>query len=193
MLTRKQLAFLKTIPVSELRKYLKQNEFSKTGGFLDDSTDYIKRNWDYSKYLAKHKYYVAKAGLQLGVPPLTLAVHDWSKFGPTEYPVYREWFYGDKGRLGDKSLFIDFRKAVQHHYDSNSHGHHWYKSNTPLEMVPLEYRLESLSDWYGVYAGNWKGPDPKLSFGDWYKKHRATLPLDPITKSVADQKIMYGL
>jgi hypothetical protein len=124
---------------------------------------------------------------------MTLALHDWSKLSPKTWPVYRDWFYGQTGRQGDRSAFKDFRKAVQYHYDTNSHAHHWYKSNTPIEKVPLDYRLESLADWYSVYAANWRGPEAKMNFKDWYRKHHEHLPLDPITKSVADQKLLYEL
>jgi len=126
---------------------IKQLSFDtrKTAGFLEDSADYIKRNWDYGKYLAKHKYYVFKAGRQLGVPTMALTIHDWSKMSPKAWGVYRDWFYSNKGMRGDKSLYQPFRDAVQYHYDTNSHSHHWYKSQTPIEKVPVEYRLESLA------------------------------------------------
>lgn len=175
---------------------IKQLSFDtrKTAGFLEDSADYIKRNWDYGKYLTKHKFYVFKAGRQLGVPTMALTIHDWSKMSPTAWGSYRDWFYDkERGRLGDQSLKPQFREAVDYHYRTNSHGHHWYKSQTPMEQVPTEYRLESLADWYGVYAANWMGPEQKLTFKEWYMKHREKLPLDPITKHLADQKIMYGL
>ena len=193
MLTRKQLRFLDSISPEDLRKYLKQTDRMKTAGWFDDSVDYLKRNYDYAKYLGKHKFYVAKAGLQLDIPPMTLAVHDWAKFTPTEFPVYRDWFYSNKGMKGDRSLFKPFREAVQHHYDKASFGHHYYKSGTPSELVPYEYKLETLADWYSVMASNWQGPGSVPTFKEWYKQNRDRLPLDPLVRSIADQKLIYGL
>ena len=43
----------------------------------------MESNWEYLKYLAKHKYEVYQTGSELGAPRLQLLKHDWSKFKPS--------------------------------------------------------------------------------------------------------------
>lgn len=158
----------------------------------DDFKSYMKSNYDYGSYLLKHKFYVGKAGLQLDLPFTQLAVHDYNKFSPKRWDLYRQWFATEQGRSGEKdpALYKKFRRVADQHIASVPYGHHWYRNKTPIEKVPVEYRLESLADWYGVYAAN--HPDHS-SFKDWYKKYRYRLPLDPVAKQIADQKLVYGL
>lgn len=53
----------------------------------------IKSHWENLKYLAKHKWYVFRAGLKLNVPLLRLIVHDWSKLTPIEWIAYTHYFF----------------------------------------------------------------------------------------------------
>lgn len=160
---------------------------------LQDVKDYVKSNYEYGSYLAKHKYNIMRAGNELDLPFIQLAVHDYNKLSPKRWDLYRQWFATDRGRNGtrDPQLYKEFRRAADQHLQSVPYGHHWYRNKTPVEKVPLEYRLESLADWYSVYAGNFKGPGKKETFPQWYKKRRDRLPLDPAAKQVADQKLIY--
>ena len=158
-----------------------------------ETKDYVKSNYDYGSYLLRHKYNIMRAGTQLDLPFIQLAVHDYNKFSPKRWDLYRQWFATNKGRNGERDpvLYRKFRHVADQHLHSVPYGHHWYRNKTPIEKVPLEYRLESLADWYSVYAGNFKGPGKKETFSQWYKKRRDRLPLDPAAKQVADQKLIY--
>lgn len=61
----------------------------------------MKKHWMYFKYLMKHKLFVFLAGLRLKVPLWRLAVHDWSKFLPSEWIPYANYFYG-MPKVGDQ-------------------------------------------------------------------------------------------
>jgi hypothetical protein len=42
-------------------------------------------HWRYLRYLCRHKWFVAVAGLHLGVGLWRLLIHDYSKFFPSEW------------------------------------------------------------------------------------------------------------
>lgn len=54
----------------------------------------LKPHWLYLKYVIRHKYFVFVAGRALGVSRWRLIKHDWSKFLPSEWFAYVNYFYG---------------------------------------------------------------------------------------------------
>jgi len=89
----------------------------------------------------KHKYFVLRSGLRIGVPIYLLIAHDLSKFSIKEVSHYGRQFYGD---MSDSQGFM---RAWLHHQNTNPH--HWeywvprtghnrciptYTANLPLEM-----------------------------------------------------------
>ncbi len=40
----------------------------------------MKRHINYFKYVVRHKWFVFLAGIKLGVPIMSLIIHDWDKF-----------------------------------------------------------------------------------------------------------------
>ncbi len=115
--------------------------------------EFVKRNFQYLGYLAKHKYYVFYAGLLTKAPLYRLVIHDWSKFMPQEWFPYMDFFYPTKkmratdsefGPDADKEFLKQkfgearyaqflawsspgrktaFRRAFNHHLHWNKH--HW--------------------------------------------------------------------
>lgn len=57
----------------------------KTAGFYEDV---IKPQIQYGKFIGKHKYYVYKAGRELGASRIKLLKHDLSKLRPSEWSSY---------------------------------------------------------------------------------------------------------
>lgn len=90
----------------------------------------MKSHWLYFKYVAKHKWYVFLACLRYGLIWRGIK-HDWTKFLPSEWFPYVEYFYGakrpDLGTTGYKhDLHQDdmaFNYAWNYHQKRNSH--HW--------------------------------------------------------------------
>jgi len=156
------------------------------GGIGYLAHDEIEKNVGYGEYLIPHKYYVYQAARELGLPWAQAAKHDLSKFGPTEWPAYANWFNGPKGIQGtkDPETFAKFRKAVQHHYAHNPH--HWRALHLHPNEVPINIKMESVADWWGVT----KAKNPKApTFKNWFEQHRETLPIDNATKDEIEMRL----
>lgn len=103
----------------------------------------------YLKYVLIHKWFVFIAGRALGVSLWRIIKHDWSKFTPTEWFAYANYFYTDNGDL------LKFRKAWLHHIHKNDHHpqHHILINDddgtTPLPMTEQQIR-EMLADWFSA-------------------------------------------
>ena len=118
----------------------------------------------YAWLTIRHKVFVFRAGLKLGVPMWLLVIHDIDKFYPDELPHYGRQFFGDKN---DPEGFI--RCWTRH---QNRNPHHWeywiprtghnrcsppFPDNISIPM-PREYVLEMVADWCGAsraYEGRW--------------------------------------
>lgn len=125
------------------------NNFVKTGS-VSNFIDNRKEDWEQLKYLTKHKYDVYKAGREMDAPRLQLLAHDHTKFYPSNWTPYREYWFGEKGVKSksnnvDPEVLKNFKEAVQRHYHAEKHHSHKVgveaDSNTKKEM---------LADWYAV-------------------------------------------
>lgn len=135
----------------------------------------------YLRYVLVHKWFVFLECVKLGIPFRGL-IHDISKFYPSEFLPYAEYFYGDnkneKARR-DKTGYHhvpeeaedNFNFAWLLHQKRNRHHWQWWilirdnddnKGEFKIFDMPLKYRKEMLADWRG--AGRAQG------FGDNTKK-----------------------
>ena len=153
----------------------------------------MSKHWQYFKYVARHKWFVFLAGLQMGVPIWRLILHDWTKFLPREWMPYVEQFHGDKppqlGKTGYSHQFdsqqSSFNNAWNHHQNKNDH--HWqywiipkHDGNAILPM-PDVCRREMVADWMG--AGRAQG---KPDISAWYVANRDKMLLHPETRDFID-------
>lgn len=85
-------------------------------------------------------------------PLWRLIIHDWTKFLPIEYGVYRRRFTG-KQYSEEK-----WEKAKWHHFLSNPHHYqYWIKNGIPTPMPDIFIR-EMVIDWMAAsrgYQGGW--------------------------------------
>lgn len=138
----------------------------------------FKDNLEYAKYVTKHKANIVSPMVQMGLPLSQALVHDLSKYLPSEFKSYRDWFVGPTGVNGtkDSETHKRWRDAVEKHYARNMH--HWKKRGLTVEQTPLKYRMESVADWYSVgktiRPKGTKFPD----FKTWYAQREASLPID---------------
>lgn len=148
--------------------------------------DEVKKDIDYGSYLLPHKYYVFKASRELGLPLTRALGHDLSKFKPDEWMPYSDWFNGPKGLAGtkDQATYLNWRKAVEKHYTRNEH--HWRPKHLEPNQVPLDVKLESIADWYGVNRA--KG-NTKKDFKDWFEERKHTFPIDKPTVDEASRRL----
>lgn len=168
------------------------------------------RHWRYLKYVLRHKWFVFRAGLDTGAPLLRLVIHDWSKFLPSEWIPYAQWFYGWKGgswhRTHPDHLSVSgkwkkekygaaFKRAWLRHIHRNAHHwDHWIlKDGEPsgpsdgfvaLEM-PESLVREMVADWIGAGMAQGHGNDLR----PWYAANQNTMLLHPATRALVDELV----
>jgi hypothetical protein len=127
----------------------------------------------YASYVARHKWFVFRAGLKTGAPLWRLVIHDWSKLTPAEWGPYVRTFYAsDKAREGE------FERAWLHHQHHNPHHwQHWVLreddgDTKPLRM-PDKLVREMVADWMGAgraITGRW-------DVASWYEANARKIVL----------------
>lgn len=157
--------------------------------------------WRYLKYVLRHKYWVLRAGLHLGVPLGQLLRHDASKFSWQEWWPYVAWMYDspdgttDYWRNRAKEFPHDeeaqlrkrrFQRAWEHHWQHNPH--HWefwsFKAQKPGSTMepaemPGDYIREMVADWIG--AGYAQG---KRDVVGWFLNNERRMDLAPATHDI---------
>ena len=137
----------------------------------------------YKKYLKKHLKYIKKAYKKLiHNPNIYLLVdkeilnklyqrvlnHDKSKFSSEEFDYYRKYYFPINNNEKEENL-KDYEKALEHHYQNNSH--HWqhrqekktFNIYNDEEILDV---LENLLDWVAV------GYDFKNTAKEYYDKNK---------------------
>lgn len=154
----------------------------------------------YLKYVIRHKWFVMiecfkRKQYWLGI------THDWSKFLPSEFFPYANFFYGKKPKkvrdetgyykptdTGD--LAFDFAWLL--HQKRNKHHWQWWILPTDEEglkvfEMPMKYRIEMLCDWFG--AGRAQGTPDSLA---WYKKSKDKMTLGDETRKWIENELGYN-
>ena len=102
----------------------------------------------YLKYILEHKKNVAIECIKEGMF-IHAITHDLSKFRPSEFFAYANYFYGTKAEKNKKK----FEMAWNDHQKRNKH--HWNywvvvdRKAVPLEM-PSKYVKQMVVDWRGM-------------------------------------------
>ena len=154
----------------------------------------------------RHKWYVYKAGRLLGVSFWQLLTHDWSKFLPSEWFPYVDYFYGKKytqaeiERAWRLTISVKTPDEIKNDFDIawNKHQkrqpHHWQywvlltDNETPrLRALPIpqKYVLEMVADW----AGAGKAITGKWEFEEWFLKNKDVYILEDGTRYRVQQAI----
>ena len=126
----------------------------------------------YLRYLKStlwHKWFFIRAGALTGVPLWRRLLHDWSKFTPTEFVRYSNWYFGEKDKR-------EWAIAWHHHLRLNPHHpEYWLLSwrgdvdfysgigesvadNVVVLPMPEIYVREMIADFLAaskVYTGSW--------------------------------------
>ena len=164
----------------------------------------------YVWYLIRHKWYVMVECFRMGLYWRGLT-HDLSKFYPSEFFAYMNWFSDDAFnairflKTNDQHSLTApqwqehtrrsdaFDRAWLHHQHCNPH--HWQYwilrlddgRVEPLEM-PDAYLLEMVCDWIG--AG--KAITGKREVHEWYEKNKHKMMFHPVTQ-VAVENVLKGI
>jgi hypothetical protein len=159
----------------------------------------MKPHLRYASYVARHKWFVFRAGLKTRAPLWRLLIHDWSKVTPAEWGPYVRTFYGRTphavelrhrfhGRPNDAQNLADwkadraseFDKAWLHHQHRNPHHwQHWVlredDGNTKALRMPHKLVCEMVADWMGAgraITGRW-------DVASWYEANAHKMVLHP--------------
>jgi hypothetical protein len=148
----------------------------------------MKAHLQYLWYVLRHKWFVFYAGLSTGAPLWRLIVHDFSKFGRTEWSAYVHQFYAkDRKREGA------FERAWLHHLHSNPHHwQHWvnlrYDGKHKAVRMPPELVREMVADWMGAgraITGSW-------DIKEWYAVNEHQMILHPDVREQVECLIANG-
>ena len=156
----------------------------------------VEKHFKYVSYIMRHKWYVGKECLKHGLPIRALT-HDMSKFLPSEWFPYVEFFHGKKAKpKRDKSGYykptdtgdLNFDWAWLLHQKRNRH--HWQFYVLPedeggLKILPMDKkdRLEMACDWCGASIAQgkdgWVGENNVLA---WYNANKNKMQLHKQTR-----------
>lgn len=118
-------------------------------------SDYITMAWRHLKTISKHRRIVFRLMCKCGLP-FQGAVHDLSKYSPTEFLPSAKYFQGDASPIEAEKNAVGYSFAWMHHKGHNPH--HWEywvdfgKSGEPIPaQIPYKYVIEMVCDY--VAAG----------------------------------------
>ena len=166
----------------------------------------------YLVYLIRHKWYVGLECFKVNLFWRGL-IHDLSKFLPSEWLPYTNYFYGKKdsdikkGRdetgyykptdTGDESF--DFAWLL--HQKRNRHHWQWWvlpedDGGTKIIEMDYKYILEMVCDWVG--AGKAQGffspeNDKYKETRKWYSKNRKNMQIGENTSKIIEGIIFFEI
>lgn len=135
----------------------------------------------YLGYVLKHKWYVFLECVKTG-QFAHACIHDLSKFLPSEFFPYADWFYGPES--GDRCK-RRFEVAWLHHKNRNKHHWNYWVDVYGIALpMPKKYMQQMIADWRAMGR----------VFGDtaeeYYAKSRTGLTLHAETKAYLDKALL---
>jgi len=137
----------------------------------------MKKYWEYTKYLLKHKWFVFIECCKYGIIWRGI-IHDLSKFLPSEFIPYAIYFYGteEEKKLVEKK----FDRAWLLHQRRNKH--HWQywilredEGGIKITYMPVKYYTEMVCDWVGASRAIHETKNIK----DWYDSNKEMIMITP--------------
>jgi hypothetical protein len=149
----------------------------------------MKQHWDYLLYVLRHKFYVFQECMKYGLWWQGI-VHDWSKFLPSEWIPYSEYYYGGHGEDRPPEVRAGYDSAANlHHHRQPHHWQFWVliHNDGVLECLPIpdRYRKEMLADWRGT-GKTTKGREDTRK---WYLENRDKIRLHAETRAWIEQEL----
>jgi hypothetical protein len=155
----------------------------------------MKKYCKYLSYVLRHKWFVFIECCKLGIPWRGL-IHDMSKFLPSEWFAYAEYFYGEK--LSDNYCDVPVVNERKRRFDfawllhQHRNPHHWEfwllrkRNGAQVALsMPSVFKKELLADWRG--AG--RAISGKDNTVDFYKKNHAQIELHPGTRRWIEEQL----
>lgn len=154
----------------------------------------MNKHLKYLSYVVRHKWFVLLACIEHGIFWRGV-VHDWSKFLPSEWRPYAEFFYGRGAQLRAKKKRTQYltpdeltelttiERAFDRAWLSHQHRspHHWQhhilredNGNTKLLAMSKADATEMVCDWMGAGRAITGRKGTTL---DWYLRNRDKMAL----------------
>jgi hypothetical protein len=155
--------------------------------------------WSHFKYIMIHKWYVFLECRKKGILWRGI-VHDLSKFRPSEFIAYSNYFFNTDGTRKDPMSNYSrqkeaFKRAWCCHQNRNDHHpfywttgtHNSSGGNNSVEAVfPDVWALkETAADMIGASAAQGNS-DPLQGAKDYYLKHKDNIILHPLARSILE-------
>jgi SAM-dependent methyltransferase len=150
----------------------------------------MRRHLYYVVYQLRHKWFVFRECLRIGVPLWIALAHDWTKFLPDEWlPNARAHYKPDGSRQYMPDAAYS-RARLLHHNRNKHHYQFWVLTweNGTRECLPMPdaFRREMLADWRGA-ARSVNKPD----LLGWYTENRDNFLLHPETRAWLESELGY--
>ena len=157
----------------------------------------MKKHFKYARVLFRHRWFVMLECFRVGLYWRGL-IHDWSKFRPSEWRPYAEFFYGTGAKprrdstgyykptdTGDAAF--DFAWLL--HQKRNKHHWQWWvlpEDEGGIKVLEMQepYRTEMLCDWRG--AGRSYGTPDTVK---WYIANKDKMRLGLLTREFIERKL----
>lgn len=155
---------------------------------------FIVKHVKYAKYLLRHKWFVALECFKEGLIWMGI-IHDWSKFLPSEFFPYANFFYSDRVR-GSTGYYkptdtgnAEFDFAWLLHQKRNDHHWQWWVlpedgGGMKVLRMPQDVLTEMVCDWCG--ASRAQGFNGKSDTIEWYKTYKGKMSLHPQTREMVE-------
>ena len=151
----------------------------------------MRKYFNYISYVIRHKWFVFIECCKRGVFWQGI-FHDFSKFLPSEFFPYMQFFFGGvKSNVRPSwEIQMAFKMAWLHHKHLNPH--HWQywidegdDGKKTIYEMPLKYRKEMVSDWVGAGKARGKGNDVK----NFWNVNKEKITLGEATRDWVEKEI----
>ncbi len=136
-------------------------------------------NTPYLLQVLIHKYHIVLCGFG-HLPLWRLLMHDWTKFLPVEFVVYRQKF---TGKLYKEETW---QKAKAHHYSHNPHHYQYWIRDGKTVPMPETYITEMVIDWMAAGASYTGSKDIQ----PWLNENHKYIQLHEDTKEKLKQVLI---
>ena len=141
----------------------------------------LKMAFRHAATVLRHKAVVFHECRACGLSLWQSAMHDMSKFSPTEFMPSARYFQGDRSPIEKEREEVGYSAAWLHHKGHNPH--HWEYwcewdengGNTVANKIPWDYVVEMVCDWVGagkVYESTQWTPSSPIRYYNMCRKNR---------------------
>jgi len=133
------------------------------------------KNLQYFWYILRHKWYVFLACLRCKLYWRGL-VHDLSKFRPSEWAPYRDYFYGP--RPASKATIEAFERAwLLHQHRNPHHWQYWLLRRDDGAVSALRMPDDCVQEMVADWIGTGRAITGRIEVWSWYDSNKCTMKL----------------